>query len=62
MATEDVVRLLHTLGYETGIDLDKLAETGGWVSEKLGRRNDSNVGRAMEARRRVKETRVSASI
>ncbi|WWC60645.1 uncharacterized protein I303_103219 [Kwoniella dejecticola CBS 10117] len=49
--TEDVVYALHKLGYETGIDLDKLVETGNWLCEKLGRRNESRVGRAIWARR-----------
>lgn len=52
VATEDVVRLLHSMGYKTGIDLGMLAETGEWISETLGRRNESNVGRAICARRR----------
>ena len=54
MATEDVVRLLHSMGYQTGLDLDKLAETGQWISEQLGIPNGSNVGRAMNARRKLK--------
>ena len=50
VATEDVVYMLHKLGYSTGIDLDKLVETGEWISEALGRRNESRVGRALAAR------------
>ncbi|WP_142850065.1 hydroxymethylglutaryl-CoA lyase [Telmatospirillum sp. J64-1] len=48
VATEDVVYLLHGLGIETGIDLRVLAETGAWISARLGRANASRVGRAME--------------
>jgi hydroxymethylglutaryl-CoA lyase len=53
--TEDVVYALHKLGYETGIDLDKLVEAGNWLSETLGVRNESRVGRAIWARRRARE-------
>lgn len=42
--------MLHKLGYKTGIDLDKLVKTGEWISEALGRRNESRVGRALAAR------------
>jgi len=50
VATEDVVRLLHSLGYTTGIDLAQLAQTGNWISEMLSIRNESNVGRALLSR------------
>ncbi|WVW80489.1 hypothetical protein I302_102472 [Kwoniella bestiolae CBS 10118] len=53
--TEDVVYALHKLGYETGIDLDKLVECGNWLSGKLNRRNESRVGRAIWARRQARE-------
>ena len=50
VATEDVVYLLHGLGIETGIDLAALAETGAWISERLGRPTASRAGRALRAR------------
>jgi len=50
VATEDVVYMLHKLGYQTGIDLDKLVDTGEWISRSLGRKNESRVGRAISAR------------
>lgn len=50
VASEDVVYMLHKLGYKTGIDLEKLVETGEWISNSLGRRNESRVGRAIAAR------------
>lgn len=50
VATEDVVYMLHKLGYKTGIDLEKLVETGEWISNTLDRRNESRVGRALAAR------------
>lgn len=51
VATEDVVYLLHGLGLDTGIDLEALAETGAWISERLGRPTGSRAGRALLARR-----------
>jgi len=37
VATEDVVFMLHGMNIETGIDLNKLIETGRFISEFLGR-------------------------
>ncbi|WP_374245233.1 hydroxymethylglutaryl-CoA lyase [Zoogloea sp.] len=51
VATEDVVYLLDGLGIETGIDLDKLVDTAGWISERLGRPPASKVARAVLAKR-----------
>lgn len=51
VATEDVVWLLHGLGIATGLDLDRLVDTGQWISEQLGRRNGSRAGSALTARR-----------
>jgi len=51
VATEDVVYMLHGLGIETGIDLDKLADTGLWISSILKRNSNSKVGLALAARR-----------
>jgi hydroxymethylglutaryl-CoA lyase len=50
VATEDVVYLLNGLGIETGIDLHKLAATGAWISEQLGRPNGSKAGNAITAK------------
>lgn len=50
VASEEVVYLLHGLGMSTGVDLDRLAATGQWVSEQLGRANGSRVGQALHAR------------
>src|SRR5690554_7633231 len=47
VASEDVVYLLNGLGIETGIDLDKLADTGTWITQTIGRHNGSKVGQAM---------------
>ena len=51
VATEDVVYLLHGLGVETGLDLDRLVDTGQWISAQLGRRGMSRAGNALAARR-----------
>lgn len=47
VASEDVVYLLHGLGFETGIDLDRLGETGRWLAARLGRETGSKVGKAL---------------
>ncbi|KAK8865597.1 hypothetical protein IAR55_000741 [Kwoniella newhampshirensis] len=59
--TEDAVYALHKLGYETGIDLDRLVESGNWLSEKLGVRNESRVGRAIWARKAKRESDMGGS-
>ncbi len=51
VATEDVVYMLHGLGIETGIDLDKVVETGVWISSILKRNPGSKAGRAIAAKK-----------
>jgi hydroxymethylglutaryl-CoA lyase len=51
VATEDVVYMLHGLGIRTGVDLDKLAETGAWISAVLGREPGSKAGKAIAAKK-----------
>lgn len=51
VASEDVVYLLHGLGIETGIDLDKLVDAGAFISAALGRETGSKVARAILAKR-----------
>jgi hydroxymethylglutaryl-CoA lyase len=51
VATEDVVYLLHGLGADTGIDLDKLVDCGAWISATLNREVGSRVSRALLAKR-----------
>ena len=51
VATEDVVYLLHGMGIETGIDLDRLIDAGVYISDALGRKTDSRVARALLAKR-----------
>ena len=47
VATEDVVYLLHGLGIETGVDLDKLVDAGQFISDFLGRPTHSRAGKAL---------------
>ncbi len=51
VATEDVVFLLHSLGIETGLDLDKLVDAGQWISAFLQRKSNSRAGNAIAAKR-----------
>ena len=46
VATEDVVYLLHGLGIEHGIDLDKLIAAGQFICQQLGRDTASKVAQA----------------
>ncbi|GEK46871.1 3-hydroxy-3-isohexenylglutaryl-CoA/hydroxy-methylglutaryl-CoA lyase [Bisbaumannia pacifica] len=50
VASEDVVYLLNGLGIESGIDLDKLAATGTWITQAIGRPNRAKVGVALAAK------------
>ncbi|PMR72580.1 hydroxymethylglutaryl-CoA lyase [Billgrantia endophytica] len=50
VASEDVVYLLNGLGIDTGIELDRLAETGTWITQTIGRPNRSKVGVALAAK------------
>jgi hydroxymethylglutaryl-CoA lyase len=49
VASEDVVYMLHGLGVRTGIDLNRLAETGRWLAAQLGRETGSKAGKALGA-------------
>ena len=49
VATEDVVYMLHGLGMTTGIDLDRLVDTGRWLAALLGRASGSKVTQARTA-------------
>lgn len=50
VATEDLLHCLHSLGATTGVDVEKMAEIGNWISKELGRPNDSRAGKAILAR------------
>jgi hydroxymethylglutaryl-CoA lyase len=46
IATEDLVYMLDRGGIDTGLDLDRLIETGRWIGEKLGKPVPSALTRA----------------
>lgn len=52
VATEDLVYFLHSLGMDTGVDVEQVAEVGSWISTELKRDNGSRVGKAMSRKRR----------
>ncbi len=47
VATEDVVFMLHGMGIDTGIDLDRLIDAGQFISDFLQRPTGSRVARAV---------------
>ncbi|MCJ1426801.1 hypothetical protein MMC29_004704 [Sticta canariensis] len=61
VATEDLVYMLHSLGAKTGVDLEEMAKIGAWISDELGRPNESRVGKAISSKlltSRIGEDRV----
>jgi len=46
IATEDLVYLLHGMGYETGIDLDALIDAAAWMAQQLGKELPGQVYKA----------------
>ena len=50
-ATEDIVYLLHGMGIETGIDLDKLLDAGKFISDFLQRKPNSRAATALLTKR-----------
>ncbi|KAI5622876.1 hydroxymethylglutaryl-CoA lyase, mitochondrial, partial [Silurus asotus] len=46
VATEDVVYMLHGLGIQTGVDLQKLMDAGSFICRSLDRRTSSKVAQA----------------
>ena len=53
VATEDVVFMLHGMGIDTGLDLDRLVDAGAYISGVLGRAPVSRAGKALLAKRGV---------
>jgi hydroxymethylglutaryl-CoA lyase len=47
VATEDVVYMLHGMGIETGIDMDKLIDAGEFISHHLQRKSGSRAATAL---------------
>lgn len=52
VATEDLVHLLHSLGFETGVDLVKMGEVAEWICGVVGRSNEGRAGKATLAKMR----------
>jgi len=46
VATEDVVYMLHRMGFHTGIDLQKLIDMNSWMSSLIAHELPSRVGKA----------------
>lgn len=46
LATEDVVYLLHEMGLDTKIDLEKLLKVNKWIESEIGHELPSRVGKA----------------
>ena len=53
VSTEDVVYMLHGLGIDTGVDLQKVIHAGNYISEAIGRDNMSKVARALSIKNNV---------
>ena len=47
VATEDVLYMLHGMGVYTGIELDDVVRAGDFISQAIGRANNSRVGKAL---------------
>ncbi|CCC10926.1 unnamed protein product [Sordaria macrospora k-hell] len=47
VATENVVYFMESLGMDTGVDLDRVADIGHWITREIGKANDSAVGKAV---------------
>ena len=46
VATEDLAWMLHRAGFQTGIDVEAMIETGRWIGEKIGKPPVSALSRA----------------
>ncbi|KAI5920354.1 hydroxymethylglutaryl-CoA lyase [Camillea tinctor] len=53
VATEDMVYFMESLGMETGVDLDAVADIGQWITGELGKPNESSVGKAVLGARKT---------
>ncbi len=47
VASEDVLYMLHGMGLNTGVDLDAVVDIGQWITNAIGRPNNSRAGRAL---------------
>jgi hydroxymethylglutaryl-CoA lyase len=55
VGTEDVLFMLNGLGIDTGVDIDRLVDAAGWISDVLGRKPVSRTGNALLAKRAARE-------
>jgi hydroxymethylglutaryl-CoA lyase len=55
VATEDIVYMLHGMGYATGLDLNQLVATGQWISKHLDRKSSSRAGNAIATKLAAQE-------
>lgn len=53
VASEDVLYMLEGMGVETGVDLQRLAAAGQFISDLLGRPSGSRVARAMAGGQKI---------
>ncbi len=56
LSTEDLVYMLHGLGYDTGLNLETLIDTGNKICKVLNRPTDSFISRAFNS---LKETKIN---
>ena len=47
VSTENMVYFLESLGMQTGVDLDGIADVGAWITKEIGKVNESAVGKAV---------------
>ena len=59
-ATEDIVYLLHGMGIDTGVDLDKLLDAGKFISDFLQRKPNSRAATALLTRRASQQVQAVA--
>ena len=52
VATEDVLYMLEGLGMKTGVNLDKVVDTGEWICGFLKKQSSSKAARALAAKRK----------
>ncbi|KAK4079895.1 Hydroxymethylglutaryl-CoA lyase [Trichoderma simmonsii] len=61
VATENMVYFMESLGMETGVDLDAMADIGAWITQEIGKPNDSSVGKAVLGARSRKGAEAAAA-
>jgi hydroxymethylglutaryl-CoA lyase len=53
VASEDVLYMLEGMGIATGVDLERLAAAGDFISDLLGRPSGSRVARVLAGRQKA---------